>query len=599
MGESFGHYLIGELLGRGGMGEVHRAHDTAHDRVVALKRLSPALDDEEYRARFRREARIVARLREPHVIPIHAYGEIDGRLYLDMRLVEGQDLGELAAAGPLSPERAVRIVAQVAGALDAAHADGVVHRDVKPSNVLVTPDDFAYLVDFGIARDLLPRGADATASGVLVGTLDYMAPERFGSGAVDGRADVYALACVLYACVTGQRPFAADGVAAQIWAHLHQVPPSAALLNPAVPAAVDEVIRRGMAKNPADRHQTAGAFAAAATAALTAAAAPPASPASPSTTASPPAPPAGPSAASPPATPVGPFAAATPPGPAVRQSTTPSPPQGLSGPTGTRLGPASLPGRPHFPPPPHRHPPGPFPPPNQPRPTAARRRRAPLIVAGVAIVLVAGLVVWSSQYWSTGGQAAASTSTTASTSTATTTSGRTTTTTTSTTTTQPDPNEVALRQRLPGVYRDNRSCKSEPDRGAGASASVVCTEANSAHPLFAPPQRAVFHLFPDRAAQDAFFLAIVQANGIPRDDDWGGCRPKTQPAHYALYYRDTSGPLPGEFTTCFVKDGVGQVWWVDTRTSTVGGLLSTSATGPDELDKLGYWWNSMILVAMN
>nr|BFE52101.1 hypothetical protein GCM10017745_55280 [Saccharothrix mutabilis subsp. capreolus] len=235
--EEFGPYRVGELLGRGGMGEVHRAHDTAHDRVVALKRLAPVHDDDaDFRARFRRESRIAARLREPHVIPIHAFGEIDGRLYLDMRLVEGRDLAEvLAAEGPLDPARAVRLVGQVAGALDAAHADGLVHRDVKPSNVLVTPEDFVYLVDFGIARSVLPSGSDLTASGAVLGTLDYMAPERFGDGPVDGRVDVYALACVLYACVTGVRPFEADSAAALIWAHMQQVPAGASVVNPAVP----------------------------------------------------------------------------------------------------------------------------------------------------------------------------------------------------------------------------------------------------------------------------------------------------------------------------------------------------------------------------
>ncbi|QFU88205.1 serine/threonine-protein kinase [Amycolatopsis sp. YIM 10] len=180
-GETFGPYRIEEPLGRGGMGEVHRAYDTTHDRVVALKRLSEsAVGDPGFRARFRRESRIVARLREPHVIPIHAYGEIDGRLYLDMRLVEGPDLKELTDAGPLAPARAVHIVEQVASALDAAHADGLVHRDVKPSNILVAAGDFVYLADFGIARSSSATATSITASGVMVGTLDYMAPERFG-----------------------------------------------------------------------------------------------------------------------------------------------------------------------------------------------------------------------------------------------------------------------------------------------------------------------------------------------------------------------------------------------------------------------------------
>ncbi|WP_157529687.1 serine/threonine-protein kinase, partial [Nocardia sp. NRRL S-836] len=274
--ETFGPYRIEQLLGRGGMGEVHRAYDMAHDRFVALKRLSPGYhDDEEYRARFRREARIVARLREPHVIPIHAYGEIDGRLYLDMRLVEGADLSDLVHGTTIEPARAVRIVEQVASALDAAHADGLVHRDVKPSNILVTSGDFVYLVDFGIARSVSPSATGLTASGSVVGTLDYMAPERFESGPVDGRADVYALACVLFTCLAGRRPFTADGTAAQIWAHMRETPPRASPLNPAVPPALDDVIAKGMAKNPADRYVTAGALARAAAHALATSATPP------------------------------------------------------------------------------------------------------------------------------------------------------------------------------------------------------------------------------------------------------------------------------------------------------------------------------------
>src|SRR6185312_7053681 len=152
-GTPFGRYRLVSVLGRGGMGEVWRAHDTATDRTVAVKLLPPQLvDDDTYVQRFRREAHAAARLNSPHVIPIHDYGEIDGRLYVDMRLIEGRDLQSVLADGPLEPARAVRIIEQVAKALQAAHRVGLVHRDVKPSNILLDEDDFAYLIDFGIAR---------------------------------------------------------------------------------------------------------------------------------------------------------------------------------------------------------------------------------------------------------------------------------------------------------------------------------------------------------------------------------------------------------------------------------------------------------------
>ena len=174
----FGPYRMDGLIARGGMGEVHRAYDTRHDRVVALKLLTDhTADAPEFRRRFKQEAHAAARLREPHVIPIHAYGEIDGRLYLDMRLVEGTDLSKtLAKDGPLRPAVAVDVITQIAGALDAAHAEGLLHRDVKPSNVIVAESGFAYLVDFGIARSISTT-TDITGTGDTVGTLAYMAPD--------------------------------------------------------------------------------------------------------------------------------------------------------------------------------------------------------------------------------------------------------------------------------------------------------------------------------------------------------------------------------------------------------------------------------------
>ncbi|MFD0360280.1 serine/threonine-protein kinase [Nocardia sp. GCM10030253] len=266
-GTPFGRYRLLALLGAGGMGQVYRAYDTGTDRVVALKVLPPQYaHDAVYRERFRREAQAAARLSEPHIIPIHDYGEIDGRLFLDMRLVEGTDLAALAARGPMERTAAVAYIGQIASALDAAHRAGLVHRDVKPSNVLITPEDFAYLIDFGIARGTDDTGL--TTTGAAIGTFAYMAPERLTDGDYDARSDVYALACVLYECLTGSKPFPGDSVERQIAAHLTAPPPrpSTSVMN--VPAAFDEVIVRGMAKNPADRYPSAGALAGSARAAL-------------------------------------------------------------------------------------------------------------------------------------------------------------------------------------------------------------------------------------------------------------------------------------------------------------------------------------------
>jgi len=194
-GTPFGRYRLVELLGRGGMGEVWRAYDTVTDRIVAIKVLPAHLfEDEEFQRRFRREAHAAARLNHPHVIPIHDYGEIDGRLYVDMRLIEGRDLQTVLDEGPLGPTRAVRIIEQVAKALNAAHKIGLVHRDVKPSNILLDEDDFAYLIDFGIARSA--NQPKLTSTGAPIGTWAYMSPERMRAGEVDARADIYALACV-------------------------------------------------------------------------------------------------------------------------------------------------------------------------------------------------------------------------------------------------------------------------------------------------------------------------------------------------------------------------------------------------------------------
>ena len=265
-GTPFGRYRLIERLGQGGMGEVWRALDTeTNNRTVAIKLLAPQLaQDDVFVQRFRREADAAARLSNPHIIPIHNYGEIDGRLYVDMRLIEGRDLQEVLADGPLPPARSVEIVGQIAKALQAAHRVGLVHRDVKPSNILVDQDDYAYLIDFGIATDV--SRAKLTKTGMLVGTLAYMAPERFTAGSSDAAADVYSLACVLHECLTGMQPYPGDSAEQQISGHLTQDPPKPSRLNTTIPEAFDEVIARGMAKDPAARFSSTGELATAASA---------------------------------------------------------------------------------------------------------------------------------------------------------------------------------------------------------------------------------------------------------------------------------------------------------------------------------------------
>lgn len=268
-GAAFGRYRLGRVIGEGGMGRVYEAFDTVTDRTVALKVLPEALAaNGEFRERFRREAHAAARLREPHIVPIHDYGEIDGRLFLDMRLIDGVDLGTVVTQhGPLPPARAVHVIEQIAAALDAAHAAGLVHRDVKPSNIVLGDRDFAYLIDFGIARD--DSATAMTSIGTTLGTFAYMAPERFTPGQpTDARADIYSLACVLYECLTGARPFPGSVVAEQIAAHLTAEPPRPSRARAGIPAALDEVVARGMAKLPEQRFPSAGAFAAAARRAL-------------------------------------------------------------------------------------------------------------------------------------------------------------------------------------------------------------------------------------------------------------------------------------------------------------------------------------------
>ncbi|MEJ3655540.1 serine/threonine-protein kinase [Actinomycetes bacterium KLBMP 9759] len=274
-GTRFGPYELEGLIGKGGMGEVHRARDREHGgRLVAVKLLPEVLSsDPQYRARFRREAEHAAGLTDAHIPVIHRYGEIDGRLFLDMEFVPGRELDALLHDGPLPPSLAVELVGQIASALDSAHRAGLVHRDVKPANVLVDESTAGRptvkLIDFGIATPVDPGSRTAlTRTGAVIGTLAYMAPERFLAQPAGPAADVYSLACVLFELLTGQRPFPDRGVEVLLAAHVQGVVPRPSALRPGLPGGFDEVVARGMAKEPSARFPRAGALAAAAWTAL-------------------------------------------------------------------------------------------------------------------------------------------------------------------------------------------------------------------------------------------------------------------------------------------------------------------------------------------
>jgi ABC-type oligopeptide transport system substrate-binding subunit/class 3 adenylate cyclase/predicted Ser/Thr protein kinase len=268
-GGTLAGYRIERLLGRGGMGAVYLARDERLGRRVALKVLPPELaDDERFRERFLREWRIAAALEHPHVVPIHDAGEADGQLYIAMRYVEGSDLKELIRAeSPLEPTRALRVVSQVADALDAAHARGLVHRDVKPANVLLDEAGNSYLCDFGLTKNV-SSSSGLTGAGQLVGTLEYIAPEAIRGDPVDGRADQYSLACLLYECLTGEPPYRREGEAQVLWGHVEEAPPRSSERRPELPKALDRVLAVGMAKDPDVRFASCGELAAAALAAL-------------------------------------------------------------------------------------------------------------------------------------------------------------------------------------------------------------------------------------------------------------------------------------------------------------------------------------------
>jgi len=263
IGTVFAGYRIEGVLGRGGMSVVYRAENLRLGNTVALKLLAPELaQDEGFRERFVRESRTAASLQHPHIIPIYDAGDAEGLLYIAMRYVEGADLKTLVReVGELEPARVVRIGTQVASALDAAHARGLIHRDVKPANILleVGPEgkDHAYLADFGLTKNV-DSHSGITGSGQFVGTIDYMAPEQIEGREVDARVDVYALGCVLFECLAGVPPYTRETEVAVLWAHMRDDPPALSEVRPGLPPAIDEVFGWALAKDPADRPAECG-----------------------------------------------------------------------------------------------------------------------------------------------------------------------------------------------------------------------------------------------------------------------------------------------------------------------------------------------------
>ena len=270
VGDEFAGYRLRSVLGRGGMSVVFQAEHPRLGNVVAIKVLAPELaSDDIFRTRFLEESRIAASMNHPNVIPIHDMGASDGLLYIVMRYVSGTDLRQMIKKrGRLQPEVAVFLLSQAARALDAAHAKGLVHRDVKPGNLLVERSnddddpDHLYLADFGITKRVMTH-TGLTSTGQFLGTVDYVAPEQIRGPSVAGlagMADQYSLGCVLYECLTGRVPFEKDMIPAIIWAHVEELPTQPTLLRPDLPPAVDEVFARVLAKQPGDRYRNCREF---------------------------------------------------------------------------------------------------------------------------------------------------------------------------------------------------------------------------------------------------------------------------------------------------------------------------------------------------
>jgi serine/threonine protein kinase len=553
VGSQVGPYRLRRLLGKGGMGEVYEAEDTVKDRIVALKLLPEAVShDPVFRKRLQREAHAAGRLQEPHVVPIHDYGEVDGLLYVDMRMIDGTDLRKiLKRYGPLTPARAVAIVRQIGSALDAAHESGVMHRDVKPENILITRDDFAYLVDFGIANAATDE--KLTELGTAVGTYAYMAPERFTSDEVTYRADVYALTCVLHECVTGAQPYSGDSVGVVITAHLLQPIPKPSEERPGIPAAFDKVIARGMAKKPEERYASAGDLAAAANDALTQ---PDQDKAAtilqrsqeatlPGTT---PLPPARPFHPTPPPTP--------PPTP--RPFMAPAPFPTAPPPSGPPSGPMWT-----------ANPPS-LPPPGPPR-SGGNIPWVPILAAvGVFVLILGALGIWWLVKPDESSSSGPATTTTASTTEQTRTTTRSPRTTTTTANQSQDSKLMAL---LPPGYGGD-ACKPVLPPSTGALATVDCGLPSTP----GGPASARYSLFADQATLDSHFQ-----DGLKAYDTMQKCPGSDVDSPTTWHYNSTPDQVAGQ-VACGMYKGNGDVFWSNNKD-----LLLGDAQGPS-LEDVHKWW---------
>ncbi len=604
VGSMFGPYHLKRLLGRGGMGEVYEAEHTVKEWPCAVKLMSETFSkDAVSRERMKREARITGRLQEPHVVPIHDYGEIDGQMFLEMRLIEGTDLDNLLKRyGPLTPPRAVAIITQVASALDAAHAAGVMHRDVKPQNILVTHDDFAYLVDFGIAS--ASTDEKLTQLGTAVGTWKYMAPERFSDAEVTPRADIYSLACVLHECLTGSPPYRSDSASMLISAHLMEPIPQPSAVRPGIPKAFDAVIARGMAKRPEDRYATAGDLALAAHEALSdpdqdraanivrrsqeatlpGSKLPPPAATLPGTAMGAPSDP-GPTVTTPPSTPVSPqYPHPASPGPGPRQGPGNPPPPGRpawapdSGPASTPRQPisqhyqgsSSWAGTPPATPPPSGPTPWGQPPPGTRNPWP--------IVAGAAVlvlVLVAGAIgIWilTHQPGKTVESEKSSTSTTTT---------RTTTTPTTTPTTNPTTPVTGPQSKLLAMLPEGYPsgiCRPVTPKSdtiwADAVAMVECDQ----NTMEGGPSQGIYGLFANPTVLSKAFNADIQE--VQMTDCPGGGRSPS-----GWHRNDTPTVTAGMIACGTYKNHPNVVWSNESKV-----MLSDVFGDPPALEDLYTWW---------